>query len=144
MSTTSAPAQVTPWPAAARLVARWLDRRERVDALLDSLPLTMSGPERARCQHLVLGVVRHFGRIEAALTRLVAHPPRFSTRAVLFVAGFELIEAVNDRDDGRPAKIVHHAVEQTKTLATPAEARLVNAVVRKLIGALAQPAPVLN
>ena len=25
------------WPAAAKLVARWLDRRERIDTLLDSL-----------------------------------------------------------------------------------------------------------
>lgn len=39
------------------------------------------------------------------------------------------------------AKIVHHAVEQTKRLASPAEARLVNAVVRKLATGLASPAP---
>ena len=88
--------------------------------------------------------MRHFGRIDAALSRLVSHPPRFSTRAVLFVAGFELIEAAQDRDDGRIAKIVHHAVEQTKSLASPAEARLVNAVVRKLVAPLAQAAPTLN
>lgn len=132
------------WPTAARLIARWLDRRERIDALLDTLPKTLTGPARARCQHLVLGVVRHYGRINAALERLVAHPPRFSTRAVLFVAGFELIEAASDGDDGRKAKIVHHAVEQTKSLASPAEARLVNAVVRKLAGALAAPAPTLT
>jgi 16S rRNA (cytosine967-C5)-methyltransferase len=134
----------TAWPAAANLIARWLDRRERVDALLDSLPRTLAGAERARCQHLVLGVMRHFGRIDAALGRLIAHPPRFSTRAVLCLAGFELIEAAADRDDGRVAKIVHHAVEQTKSIASPAEARLVNAVVRKLGGALADPAPALN
>lgn len=132
------------WATAARLVARWLDRRERIDTLLDSLPRTLSGPDRARCQHLVLGVVRHFGRIEAALTKLIAHPPRFSTRAVLFIAGFELIEARQDSDQGRVAKIVHHAVEQTKTLASHAEARLVNAVVRKLAGLLEQEPPTLN
>lgn len=132
------------WPAAARLIARWLDRRERVDALLDSLPRTMTGSERARCQHLVLGVVRHYGRIDAALGRLISHPPRFATRAVLFIAGFELIEAAEDRDEGRAAKIVHHAVEQTKSLASPAEAKLVNAVVRKLATALAAPAPTMN
>jgi len=40
------------------------------------------------------------------------------------------------------AKIVHHAVEQTKSLASPAEARLVNAVVRKLVPAMLAPAPV--
>lgn len=133
------------WPSAARLIARWLDRRERIDALLDTLPRSLAGGERARCQHLVLGVVRHFGRIDAALARLVAHQPRFSTRAVLFVAGFELLEAANAVDDprasGRVAKIVHHAVEQTKALASPAEARLVNAVVRKLAGVLPKPAP---
>src|SRR6476659_1434073 len=105
------------WPTAARLIARWLDRRERIDALLDTIPRTVTGAERARCQHLVLGVVRHFGRIEAALGRLVAHPPRFSTRAVLFIAGFELIDAANDADEGRVAKIVHHAVATTKSLA---------------------------
>src|SRR5688500_14692135 len=148
MNPAAAPARNLPtreaWPAAARLIARWLDRRERVDALLDSLPRTFGGAERARCQHLVLGVVRHYGRIDAALGRLVSHPPRFATRAVLFIAGFELIEAVADRDDGRVARIVPHAVEQTKALASPAEARLVNAVVRKLASALSTPPPTLN
>ncbi|MSU69709.1 MAG: RNA methyltransferase [Opitutaceae bacterium] len=124
------------WPAAARLIARWLDRRERVDVLFTSLGGSLSGTARARCQHLVFGVMRHFGRLEADLGRLVSHPPRFPTRAVLFVAGFELIEAINEpAADGRAAKIVHHAVEQAKHLASPAEAKLVNAVVRKLAGA---------
>lgn len=128
----------TGWPAAARLLARWLDQRERIDGLIDTLPTTLSGAERARCQHLVFGVVRHFGRLDAALGRLIAHPPRFATRAVLFIAGFELIEAAGTPEaDGRVAKIVHHAVEQTKALASPAESRLVNAVVRKLAGVLA-------
>lgn len=145
MSATDAPNSPDAWAAAARLVARWLERRERVDELLDSLGTSLRGAERARCQHLVLGVVRHFGRLAAALERLVAHPPRYPTRAALFIAGFELIEA-RERDEaagreGLVAKIVHHAVEQTKRLASPPEARLVNAVVRKLAGALAGPPP---
>lgn len=130
------------WSTAGRLIARWLDRKERIDALLDTLPRTLASAERARCQHLVLGVVRHFGRIDATLSRLVTHPPRFATRAVLYIAGFELIEAATETTDtGLVAKIVHHAVEQTKALASPAEARLVNAVVRKLAPAMAQPPP---
>jgi len=130
------------WPAAAHLVARWLERRERVDELLETLGGSLAGAERARCQHLVYGVIRHFGRIESALGRLIAHPPRFSTRAVLFLAGFELIDSAGSpAADGQVAKIVHHAVEQTKSLASPAEARLVNAVVRKLAAALATPPP---
>jgi 16S rRNA (cytosine967-C5)-methyltransferase len=142
MSTPAEPGVSAGWPAAARLIARWIDRRERVDALLETLPKTLAGPDRARCQHLVMGVVRHFGRIDAALGRLIAHPPRFSTRGVLLIAGFELIEAAGKpAEAGLPAKIVHHAVEQTKALASPAEARLVNAVGRKLAAALAQPEP---
>lgn len=135
-------ATVTAWPAAIRLIARWLDRRERVDELLAGLPPGLKGAERARCQHLVFGVIRNFGRLEAELGRLVSHPPRFPTRAVLFVAGFELIEAIGEpAADGRPAKIVHHAVEQAKHLASPAEAKLVNAVVRKLAGVLTDRVP---
>ena len=145
MSAASSPASGSSasdsWLAAARLVAQWLDRRERIDALLDHLPRTLTGAPRARAQYLILGVVRHFSRIDSALQNLVAHPPRFPTRAALFIAGFELIESSEDRDDGRVAKIVHHAVEQTKLLATPAEARMVNAVVRKLATALDRPEP---
>lgn len=136
------PGAATAWPTAVRLIARWLERRERTDALLDTLPATWSGAERARCQHLVLGVIRHFGRIDTALGRLISHPPRFVTSAVLFVAGYELIEAAAGEDAaGRTAKIVHHAVEQTKKLASPAEAKLVNAVVRKLAAVLGGAAP---
>lgn len=123
------------------LLARWLDRRERIDELIDGLPPGLSGPDRARCQHLVFGVVRHFGRLDAALGRLIAHPPRFPTRAVLLMAGYELIEAAGGTEPGLVAKIVHHAVEQAKAAASPAEARLVNAVVRKLAGVLAAPPP---
>jgi 16S rRNA (cytosine967-C5)-methyltransferase len=130
------------WPAAIHLLARWLDRRERIDELIDSLPPGLSGPDRARCQHLVFGVVRHFGRLDAALGRLIAHPPRFPTRAILLMAGYELIEAAGTPEtDGLVAKIVHHAVEQTKAVASKSEAGLVNAVVRKLAGVLAAPPP---
>ncbi len=134
------PAGHSAWAVAARLLAAWLTSQDRIDRLMETLPAGLSGPERARCQHLVFGVVRHAGRLEAALGRLIAHPPRFITRAVLYIAGYELIEAKGAAD--LTPKIVHHAVEQAKSLSSPAEARLVNAVVRKLAAALAaQAAP---
>ncbi|HTZ20047.1 MAG TPA: RsmB/NOP family class I SAM-dependent RNA methyltransferase [Opitutaceae bacterium] len=141
------------WSEAARLVGRWFDRRERIDELMERLPRSLTGVERARCQHLVYGVVRHEGRLNAALGRLVPRPPRLILRAILYVAGYELLEAGlhpeaapdasgAPADSGLVAKVVHHAVERAKTLASPAEARLVNAVVRRLAGALAaQVAP---
>ncbi|MDB6168328.1 MAG: Fmu (Sun) domain protein [Verrucomicrobia bacterium] len=142
MRTIEPPAPPAAWPAAVTLLSRWLDRRERIDELIDSLPATLAGAERARCQHLVFGVIRHFGRLDAAIGRLVSHSPRFPTRAVLLMAGYELIEAQGAPEaEGRVAKIVHHAVEQSKRVASRAEAGMVNAVVRKLAVALAVPPP---
>lgn len=125
------------WPAAVELLEAWLEDAGRADALLESAGL--GGEERARCQHLFFGAVRHLGRLDAAVGRLVARPPRARLRAVLLVAGFELLEGAREAADaaGHTAKVVHHAVAQAKHLASPAEARLVNAVLRKLGAALA-------
>ncbi len=106
---------------------------------MDDLPRSLGGAERARCQHLVFGVVRNAGRLEAALDRVVAHSPRFPTRAILFLAGFELIE--DGADPGRAARIVHHAVEQAKKRTSAAESRLVNAVARRLSEAIPAQSP---
>lgn len=128
-----APASLA-WATAARLLARWLDDNERVDALLEGLGRDFPRAERSRVQGLLFGAVRHLGRIDGHLTPLLARPPRTKLRAILLLAGWELIEGGGD---GHAARVVHHAVEQTKTLASPAEARLVNAVVRKLALAIA-------
>jgi 16S rRNA (cytosine967-C5)-methyltransferase len=126
------------WPEAVRLLARWLDARERIDGLMENCPAELDAVERARCQHLVFGVIRHAGRLENEVGRLVVHPPRFLTRAILCVLGYELLEAAETPEawEGQVAKIVHHAVEQAKGIASPAEARLINAVGRKLAAVL--------
>lgn len=124
------------WVAAAGLVERWLARADRVDTLLEGLPAALSGQERARAQHLFYGVVRWASRLEAALSGLMSLPPRTKVRAVLLIAGFELLEAGGS--DGAVAKIIHHAVEQAKSVCSPKEARLVNAVARKMAARLAE------
>lgn len=87
--------------------------------------------ERARCQHLLYGTVRNLGRLEALLATLIPRRPRARLRAVLLVAAFELFEAgAAPAESGHQAKIVHHAVAQAKRLLSPAEVRLVNAVLR--------------
>jgi 16S rRNA (cytosine967-C5)-methyltransferase len=125
---------LTPWSHAARLVARWVEKGERVDALLDTMPRSVTGVDRGRCQNLFLGAVRHRGRIEAHLKELITLLPRPRVQGILLVAGFELIDGGTE---GHAARVGHHAVEQTKLLASPSEARLVNAVVRKLAAGLA-------
>ena len=122
------------WNAAVALTERWLARSERVDTLLEGLAPGLSPQERARAQHLFYGVVRWSNRLEAALDGLMTHAPRTKVRAVLQVAGFELLEGGADLT----AKIIHHAVEKAKTVASPKEARLVNAVARKMAGRLAE------
>ncbi len=139
MSTADATTKTTPWALAARLIARWIEGGERVDALLETLPRGMSGLERGRCQNLFLGAVRHRGRIEAHLRELVTLTPRPRVQGVLLLAGYELIEG---GDEHHAARVGHHAVEQAKRLANPAEVRLINAVVRKLAAGLAaEPVP---
>lgn len=125
------------WPVAVSLLERWLRRRERVDALMEvagrKAPAALRGEDRARCQYLLFGAVRHYGRLRAAIDARVTHPPRARLQAVLLVAGFELLETgAAPAEEGHAAKVVHHAVGQAKTLLSPAEARLVNAVLRRL------------
>ncbi|HTL68130.1 MAG TPA: transcription antitermination factor NusB [Lacunisphaera sp.] len=116
------------------LAERWLARADRVDTLLEGLPSALAGQERARAQHLFFGVVRWASRIEAAVDGLMARPPRTKVRAVLAVAGFELLEG----GPGLMAKVIHHAVERAKSTASPQEAGLINAVLRKMAPRLAE------
>ena len=126
------------WSTAVLLIERWLATQERVDALLEQLTPGLPAQERARAQHLFYGVVRWAGRIDGALAGLMAMPPRTKVRAILMVAGFELHEQRLAADKiGMVAKIIHHAVEKAKTVASPKEAGLVNAVARKMAARLA-------
>ncbi len=130
------------WEAAVGLTERWLARSERVDTLLEGLPSALTGQERARAQQLFYGVVRWSSRLEAALAGLMARPPRTKVKAVLVVAGFELLElgaGSKERGEGGVAKVIHHAVEKAKTVCSAKEAGLVNAVARKLALRLAEP-----
>ncbi len=123
------------WAAAVALVERWLAANERVDSLLEQLTPGLTGQERARAQHLFYGVVRWASRLDLALDGLMARPPRTKVRAILLVAGFELLEqglGKKELPDGVAAKVIHYAVEQAKTVASPKEAGLVNAVARKM------------
>jgi len=121
------------WETAVLLTERWLATRARVDALLEQLTPSLASPERARAQQLFYGVVRWAGRIEAALEGLMARSPRTKVRAILLVAGFELLEEPREA-----AKIVHHAVGRAKSVASEKEAGLINAVARRLTARLAK------
>lgn len=136
-STHSSAPPTDAWSWSVRLLERWLTGTERVDWLLESLPGSVSGGERARVQALLLGAVRHRGRIQAELMRLVNRPPRPVVEASLIIAGAEMLDAPDQ--PGLGAKVAHHLVERVKVLASVKEAGFANAVGRKLVTALAAP-----
>jgi len=122
-----------PWVEAVSLVQRWLERGERADELLEQAAPGLDAMGRARVQNLLWGVLRNHIRVARLLEKRLAHPPRELVLAILHVAGFEMIEAHGTPDAaGTYAKIVHHAVDQAKSLVSRPEERMINAVLRRL------------
>jgi 16S rRNA (cytosine967-C5)-methyltransferase len=139
MTPSTAKAPFESWDEAVGLVHRWLEQSERLDELMDRVSALAVGVERARVQHLVYGVFRHHLRLKSRISAKVNRAPRFRVQAILYVASYELIEALESggADEGLVAKVVHHAVERAKKLVAFPEVRLLNAVLRKIAAELA-------
>jgi len=118
----------TGWDGAVVLLEGYLSENLKANQLLDRLPDSFVGERRAICQSLFLGALRHGHRVEQALKPLLRKRPRSLVQAILLVAGYELIDA----DDEKMPKIVHHAVERGKKLVAKSELGFLNAVLRKL------------
>jgi 16S rRNA (cytosine967-C5)-methyltransferase len=119
------------WGLACRLLARCAAAPGRLDALLETLPDSLVATERRRARHLVYGVVRHWALLEHVVDTMVQRRPRPRLRAALMLGAFELWQ-----DPGAEAAIVHHAVDEARKATSPGEARLVNAVLRRVPEAL--------
>ncbi len=120
------------WNTACHVLARHLGDGTRLDHALEDVPGQMSPVVRRRCRHLVYGVVRHLGLLDACSAIHLRHPPRPLLRAALLLGAFEILE----NPEQAPA-IIHHAVDRTREGVSASEARVANAVLRKVIGSLA-------
>lgn len=125
------------WALAVELTGQWLRDSVRADWLLERHGGVMSGVERARCQELFLGAIRHHLRLAKALEPVLRRPPRPKLLAILHVAMAEMV----GNPAVAPALIVDHAVSRTRSMCSKAEAGLVNAVLRKLAPALRTAPP---
>jgi len=120
------------WNIACCVLTRHLGDGTRLDHALEDVPSQTSRVDRRRCRHLAYGVVRHLGLLDACVTAHLARTPRPVLRAALLIGGFEILE-----DPAQAPAIIHHAVDRAREVASPAEARVVNAVLRKAVQSLA-------
>jgi 16S rRNA (cytosine967-C5)-methyltransferase len=125
------------WTFAVELAARWLREPGRVDWMLERFATDLPGTERARCQNLLSAAIRNHSRLETAFAPLLRRTPRPRLRAILHIAGAEIIE----NTDAAPALVVDHAVGMTQAICSKAESGMVNAVLRRAALTLRVPPP---
>lgn len=121
------------WCQAVCLCESYGTRPAKADVMLEGLSRSLSLFERRQCQRLFFGVLRYLNRIDHTIDQLVNRRPKPKLRAVLQVAIFDLQDTA--ASTGKTAQVVHHAVGIAKTLLSEAEARCVNAVLRKVLAA---------
>ncbi len=123
------------WCEAVDLTDRFLKTRERADFLWERTAGRVEGNDRSRCRSLYYGALRNIALIDWAIKQNVRRRPKGRLRALMLVAGFELLAAL-ETGTGAEALVVHHAVERAKILVSGPEVRLANAVLRRLSGTL--------
>jgi len=125
--------------AAVRALLAWEKRGAWSDAFLDGLFSREKLPERERAlaQRISCGVLQNLTALDWYLAPYVRGGLQSTVRAILRCAVYQL--AFLDRIPASAA--VDTAVEMTKSLANPAAARLVNAILRRLTSAPLPPLP---
>lgn len=118
------------WSQACVLTERYLRQPVRADRLFAKVPFDKVTANRRICQFLFYGVVRHRRWLEYLLDRCLSRRPRPAVYAALCLGLFEMISTA---DTGRRARIVHAVVGRVRDLSTDAEARMANAVLRRLL-----------
>lgn len=126
-----ADAERTGWDQSRRLLGRFLGGGCRLDHLLQASSL--ESEEAARCRFYLTGTIRNLRLLEMILDRLVARRPRPEVRAILLLGAFEIRE-----NPEQTPKIVHFAVEQAKRRVSRPESGLINSVLRRFPGTLAE------
>jgi 16S rRNA (cytosine967-C5)-methyltransferase len=133
VNTTKRPANFPPrdgWTAAVILAERYLARPGRADAMLAAERREIAPASYSTAQQLFYSVLRNLSLLSAAIGRLCVKPPPEKCRALLMVAGAELL--LCGEDVGRRAKVTDFAVRGARQLLGERMSGFVNAVVRRL------------
>ncbi len=120
------------WESAVALTNEFFKSDRRLARLQEGTATELPQEERRRRQSLLYGVARNIALIEWAIKQNVRRIPKGRLKALLLVAGFEILADVRENEGARAPQVVHHAVDRAKRLLSAPEARLVNAVLRRL------------
>lgn len=104
--------------------------------LLNQLSPSISADQRARCQFLFYGAVRYRVLFDSVIDPMVPRGIRGRMRALLHVAMAEFFLSEGRQREVVWAKVVDYTVTQAKKRLSLGEARLANALLRKIPAAL--------
>ena len=125
------------WVLATLLMKKYLDTGEKPSELFETITSKMGQTELNQCKFLFYGALRNKLRIETAIKSLIKKQPKHLVFSIFFISGYELLEASQNKKE----KIIHHAVEESKSLISANETKFINAVLRKLVFALEEQTP---
>lgn len=126
------------WWSAVRLISEFGASPAKAESFLRRAQSLSNVRQRQVCQHLFLGVLRNHFLLESLVGKTVKRKPRPILKAVLQVAGFELIDTLAREESVGPC--IHFAVGQTKKRMSAGESSLVNAVLRKWVSLVEESA----
>ena len=118
----------SPWVLATLLMEHYLHTHSKIDKLFNAFIPSLEIEKRKLCKFLFYGAIRNKLRIEEALRPNIRKNPNELVLSILTVSGFEILASPEEKI----RSIIHHAVEQSKTLVSPKEVQFINAVLRKL------------
>jgi 16S rRNA (cytosine967-C5)-methyltransferase len=125
------------WVLATLLMKKYLDTREKPSDLFDTITSKIDQNQLNHCKFLFYGALRNILRIETALKKLIKKQPKHLVLSIFLISGYELLGPSQNKKE----KIIHHAVEEAKSLISAKEVKFINAVLRKLAFALDEQSP---
>lgn len=125
------------WQAVVLCEKSASDVESKADVLLvNHLPASISADQRRRCQFLFYGAVRYRRLFDAVIDPMVPRGIRPRLRALLHIAMAEFYLSEGREREVVWAKVADFTVDQAKRRLSLGEARLTNALMRKIPAAL--------
>lgn len=116
------------WVLATLLIENYLHTQAKVDQLYNASVPSIASEKRRHCKFLFYGAIRNKLRIDNAVRQCIHKNPKELLLSIFYITGYELLTAPEEKEGA----VIHHAVDQSKTLVSPKEVQFVNAILRKL------------